>query len=294
MDHHPVLDQIALGYAPMIDRDRAITAVRLTVFATQPHAAPSANGLLAEAWPAEAGRLSLNIADEHLLEQVLRCDLPPHLMLEVPAFMAGQLAQVEAIHALHERGNTLLIKGWPTTPLSHEVLPCFAYSIIDLPDEQADGLPPQDGVSRNIPQVQAGVRSMAELAEAFSRGAIAALGWPIGPAETAPTPASAASGRPRQPPAAISTVVELINRVDRGESIERLEAVMKNDPTLAFRLLRYLNSLAFALRVEVTSFGHAIALLGYKRLKRWLALLLASGSGDTAYKPLVYAAARRG
>jgi glucose-6-phosphate isomerase len=43
--------------------------VRLTVFATQPHAAPSANGLLAvlaEAWPAEAGRLSLNIADKHL------------------------------------------------------------------------------------------------------------------------------------------------------------------------------------------------------------------------------------
>jgi EAL and modified HD-GYP domain-containing signal transduction protein len=301
MDHHPVLDQIALGYAPMIDRDRVITAVRLTVFATQPHAAPSANGLLAvlaEAWPAEAGRLSLNIADKHLLEQVLRCDLPPHLMLEVPAFMAGQLAQVEAIQALHQRGNTLLIKGWPTTPLSREALPCFVYSIIDLPDEQADGLPPQDGVSRNIPQVQAGVRSMAELAEAFSRGAIAALGWPIGPAETAPTaaptPASAASGRPRQPPAAISTVVELINRVDRGESIERLEAVMKNDPTLAFRLLRYLNSPAFALRVEVTSFGHAIALLGYKRLKRWLALLLASGSGDTAYKPLVYAAVRRG
>jgi EAL and modified HD-GYP domain-containing signal transduction protein len=293
MTDHPVLGQVALGYAPMVDRHRAITALRLTVFATQPNAAPDAAGLLAvlaEAWPAEAGRLSLNVADERLLEQVLRCDLPPHLMLEVPAFMAGQLAQVEAIQALHQRGNTLLIKGRPTTPLSRDVLPCFAYSIIDLADERRDGLPPPGGVSRNIPHVQAGVRSMAELAEAFSRGAIAVLGWPIEPAEAAPT----ASGRLRQPQAAISTVVELINRVDRGEPIDRLEAVMKNDPTLAFRLLRYLNSPAFGLRVEVTSFGHAIMLLGYQRLKRWLALLLASGSGDPTHKPLVYAAVRRG
>jgi EAL and modified HD-GYP domain-containing signal transduction protein len=56
--------------------------------------------------------------------------------------------------------------------------------------------------------------------------------------------------------------------------------VLKNDPTLAFRLLRYINSPAFGLRVEVTRFRHAIMLLGYQRLKRWLALLLASASKD--------------
>ncbi|OYU72227.1 MAG: histidine kinase, partial [Burkholderiales bacterium PBB5] len=32
----------------------------------------------------------------------------------------------------------------------------------------------------------------------------------------------------------------------------------------------------------------------YQRLKRWLALLLASGTGDPTHKPLVYAAVRRG
>jgi len=207
----------------------------------------------------------------------------------VPAFMASQLAQAEAIQALHQRGNTLLIKGRPTAPLSRDVLPCFAYAIIDLADERRDGLPAPGGVSRNIPHVQAGVRTVSEMAEAFSRGAIAVLGWPI---ETGPV--APAVGRLRQPQAAISTVVELINRVDRSEPIERLEAVMKNDPTLAFRLLRYLNSPSFGLRVEVTSFGHAIMLLGYQRLKRWLALLLASGSGDATHKPLVYAAVRRG
>ena len=89
-------------------------------------------------------------------------------------------------------------------------------------------------------------------------------------------------------------IVELMNRVDRQESIVRLEAVLKNDPTLAFRLVRYINSAAFGLRVEISSFRHAIMMLGYQKLKRWLALLLASASTDPNVKPVMFAALRRG
>jgi EAL and modified HD-GYP domain-containing signal transduction protein len=70
--------------------------------------------------------------------------------------------------------------------------------------------------------------------------------------------------------------------------------VLKTDPTLAFRLMRYINSPAFGLSVEINSFRHAIMVLGYNRLKRWLALLLASGSKDPNVKPVMYAAVRRG
>jgi EAL and modified HD-GYP domain-containing signal transduction protein len=69
---------------------------------------------------------------------------------------------------------------------------------------------------------------------------------------------------------------------------------MKNDPTMAFKLMRYINSAAFGLSMEVTSFRHAIMLLGYQRLKRWLALLLVTGSRDPNRKPVIYAAVRRG
>jgi EAL and modified HD-GYP domain-containing signal transduction protein len=58
--------------------------------------------------------------------------------------------------------------------------------------------------------------------------------------------------------------------------------------------MRYINAPAFGLSVEVTSFRHAIMLLGYQRLKRWLALLLAAGSRDANQKPVIYAAVRRG
>ncbi|MBV8123192.1 MAG: histidine kinase, partial [Paucibacter sp.] len=46
--------------------------------------------------------------------------------------------------------------------------------------------------------------------------------------------------------------------------------------------------------VEVSSFRHAIMLLGYPRLKRWLALLLTTASKDHAMRPIMYGALRRG
>ena len=297
MTDFPVLGQVALGYSPMIDRHKVVTALRLTIFPIRPEVQPDVADLLAalaQAWPEPAHRLSLNIVGEGLLDALLRTDPPLNLMIEVPAFMASDLACSDALAALQTRGNTLLIKGRPLSPLPREVLPCFAYSIIDLVDERRDGMPPPGGVSRNIPHVQAGVRTLAQMTEAFGRGAIAVLGWPIDDAvpTTAITTTTTTTRRVAQPE--LSAIVELINRVDRAESIDRLEAVMKNDPTMAFKLMRYINSAAFGLSVEVTSFRHAIMLLGYQRLKRWLALLLAAGSRDASMKPVIFAAVRRG
>ena len=51
---------------------------------------------------------------------------------------------------------------------------------------------------------------------------------------------------------------------------------------------------AFGLRVEVSSFRHAIMLLGYQKLKRWLALLLVTATNDVNMRPVMFAAVRRG
>jgi len=289
MNDHPVLGQVALGYSPMIDKHRSVTALRLTVFPMRPEVTPDSAALLAtigEVWPADAGRVSLNVVSESLLQGLMQAELPLNLMVEVPSFMASHPLHTAALQALHARGNTLLIKGRPTAPLPREALPCFAYSIIDLADERRDGMPPPGGVSRTIPHVQAGVRTLTEMTEAFGRGAIAVLGWPIDDAIAA---RGKAAGQPE-----MQTIVELIRRVDREEPAEQLEEVLRHDPTLAYRLLRYINSPVFGLRVEVSSFRHAVMLLGYRRLKRWLALLLASASRDVNLRPVIYAAVRRG
>jgi EAL and modified HD-GYP domain-containing signal transduction protein len=73
-----------------------------------------------------------------------------------------------------------------------------------------------------------------------------------------------------------------------------MERVLKADPTLAFRLLKFINSAAFGLRVEVSSFKHALMLLGFVRLKRWLSLLLVSATREPASRPLIRLAVLRG
>jgi c-di-GMP phosphodiesterase len=289
MSEHPILGQVVLGYSPMIDRERAVTATRLTVFPARADAALDAGALLdavAQVWPEGAGKVSLNVVSETLLHDLMLARPSPNLMIEVPAFMAADLAHSQAITDLYARGNTLLLKGRPRHELPREVLPCFKHSIIDLDDERRTDLPPPPGVTRTITHVQAGVRTLDEMESSFQRGAVAVLGWPIDDA------LKPVAGKPRQPD--LAAITELMRRIDKEEPIERLEDVLKLDPTLAFKLLRYINSAAFGLRVEVASFRHALMLLGYTRLKRWLALLLASASKERDMKPVMFSALRRG
>lgn len=290
----PILDHVALGYSPFIDRARAVTATRLTVFPLRPGATLDAGQLLtaiAGVWPPTGGRVSLNVVSESLLLDLLQIQVAENLMIEIPAFMAVDPAHSDAICALHANGSSLLLKGRPLKEVPRQVLPCFRYSIVDLADDRRSGekAPPQ-GVTRVVENVQSGVRTIAQMEAAFLRGAHAVLGWPIDDtvSQTAP-PADRTVAAP-----GMQVIVELIRRVDAEEPIEKLEATLKRDPPLAFKLLRYINSPAFGLRVEVSSFRHAIMLLGYQRLKRWLALLLVTASKEINLKPVMFAAVRRG
>ena len=288
MNDHAILNQVVLGYSPMIDRERVITATRLTVFPARPDLPLDAGALLAavaEVWPEGAGKVSLNVVSESLLHDLMLSKPSANLMLEVPAFMAANAAHSDAINTLYGRGNTLLLKGRPLTELPRSVLPCFKHSIIDLQDERRSDTPPPPGVTRQITHIQAGVRTLADLHGSFQRGAFAVLGWPI-------DDALQATGKVRT--ADHDVIVELMSQLDQQAPIGKLEETIARDAMLAFKLLRYINSPAFGLRVEVSSFGHALMMLGQSRLKRWLALLLATASNERDMKPVMFAALRRG
>ncbi len=315
MQVHPVLGQVIVGYSPLMDRQRAVVATRLTIFPEQQGAVPDAAALLAaivEVFPAPAENLSislrpmeagagvtatigtgtpvmLNVASEALLDAVIAAATAapvPHMLLEVPAFLVDDPARGLALRALHKAGHAMAITGRPVTELARELLPCFRHAIVDLHDDRRTGAPAPAGVMRLITTLHSGIRTLADVESSIKRGAVGAIGWPV-EGEYAASAKGALSPDLR-------AVVDLMKLVDREEPAEHMEPVLKADPTLAFRLLRYINSAAFGLRVEVTSFKHALMLLGYSRLKRWLALLLAGASKDAALKPLMHAAVRRG
>jgi len=71
-----------------------------------------------------------------------------------------------------------------------------------------------------------------------------------------------------------AVIIQLINQVRQQASTEQIEAVLKHDASLSFNLLRFINSSGFGLQTEITSFRHAVMMLGLKKLFRWAALLL--------------------
>jgi len=285
---HPVLDQVVLGASSLFDAKRAPVAAHMTVFPQRPDAAIDAAGLLQVIdviAPPEGGPLMLSVANEAGLRALLAAPTAPHLMIEVPGFM---LTDPELAVTLQERvatGLSLVLGGRVPDSAPQHLWSLFRAVTVDRANIR-NPLPAGIG-GKPLLRYFVGADGPAMSAGALKAGFSAVVGWPVGDAP-------GADSKAKPIPAGVTTVVDLMQRVDRQEPAEKLEAVVKNDPTLAFRLMRYLNSPGFGLSVEISSFRHALMILGYQRLKRWLALLVTSAIDDPDLKPLMQLAVRRG
>ena len=77
-----------------------------------------------------------------------------------------------------------------------------------------------------------------------------------------------------------ANIIQLINLVRQQSSTAEIEEVLKRDPTLSFNLLRFINSSGFGMSREITSFRHAVMILGLKKLFRWAVLLMTTSPSD--------------
>ena len=78
-----------------------------------------------------------------------------------------------------------------------------------------------------------------------------------------------------------SLALKLLQLVAAEADTCDIEAVFRQDPVLAYHLLRLVNSLGMSPGRHVTSFSQAILILGRQQLKRWINLMLfAANRGD--------------
>jgi EAL and modified HD-GYP domain-containing signal transduction protein len=62
--------------------------------------------------------------------------------------------------------------------------------------------------------------------------------------------------------------------------IAALALKIKQEPSLTYKLLRYLNSAGFGLRAEIYSIPHALSLLGERELRKWIAVVAVGVMAD--------------
>jgi c-di-GMP phosphodiesterase len=88
----------------------------------------------------------------------------------------------------------------------------------------------------------------------------------------------------------------LMRAIEQEEvDFEQLAETIQADAALSFRLLAYLNSAAFGLRQKIKSIQQAISLLGWRKMKNWLRVVLLNDLNRSPHAPdLMLLAAQRG
>jgi c-di-GMP-related signal transduction protein len=89
-------------------------------------------------------------------------------------------------------------------------------------------------------------------------------------------------------------ILHLMQLVKQNADIRKLEDVLRRDAAISYKLLRYINSVGFGLGTEIQSLRHAVTMLGYSPLYRWLSLLLATASSGGHAPALMQTAVIRG
>ena len=88
--------------------------------------------------------------------------------------------------------------------------------------------------------------------------------------------------------------LQLVEAVSGAEfDPSKIEETLKREPSLVYKLLRYLNSPLLGLRSEIRSISHAIALIGEREFRRWVTIVAIVSMADDKSPELIRTALTR-
>jgi len=207
--------------------------------------------------------------------------LPPeHTVLSLKTSELANADTVAAARALRAGGVGVLLRDADITRLGKNLASVASYIEVRFAgsDVAAQARTYAALKQSNVRMVGRPIASWADF------DACAALGLDafVGKLHLTPRPGTDAKGmNPAQ-----TIIMQLMQMVKQNADIAQLEAVLKRDATLSYKLLRFINSAGFGAGREVASLKQALALLGYSPLYRWLTLLLATAS-TSGYSPVL-------
>ncbi len=228
---------------------------------------------------ASSKTIFINCTHDSLAGGHLDLVAPERVVLEIPPLPISQVDQIQnrlpSLEELRKRGFKLAFDFSILTKTYESWLPLASFIKFDL-----SVLKPEAVASFvKLAQSKSGAQLIAEKVESHAQyQMVADLGVKLfqGYWFAKPVVVEGQSIRPSQ-----AMILRLIDLVRQQASTADIEEVLKHDPTLSFNLLRFINSAGFGMRTEVTSFRHAVMLLGLNRLFKWAALLMTTSQmGD--------------
>jgi len=289
------LDHLRLGWRPIVARDRRVLGVRIeiktaasggppasqsalgAILAALANASTCPRGLVVLAPPASSFESDLRSVGEWSTQVN---SSGSSVMLEVGSESLST-RQLPMLDVARLQGLRMVLRN-PSRDLPQDWQRLFTVVLDDgegceVHDDEGPALWVRD------------MRTRVDVESALARGAQATIGWPL----DEPTVEPSAGLEPAR-----RVVLDIVRLIQSDADVMALERAFKNEPSLAMLLLSVINSAAFAptagLTAPITSLRHAILVLGYKRLVRWLVLLLGVSSAHTRSMPMIYMAVQRG
>jgi EAL and modified HD-GYP domain-containing signal transduction protein len=287
------LATLSICYAPLIDKNRRAIGTRLTMLSARaPGYLPVGHILeqLNTIWPQADATVLIAPLDATFDDSLLAWNAPPNALLEVPTIALRDPEMQRLVQRAHRKGIRLALRGRPDVPLPPALIASFEYSLIHVSEDRRrlkDGRtrPAPPNAVRRMPFVTTGVRRVVDLDEAFARGAMASVGWPIDDTEQKPN----CRLRPDQ-----GNLMDLLRVASERPADALIAQGSRRDPVLAFTLLRMVNSEAFVTGAPIASIRRAVELLGREKVLRWLSLSLESSGEHVNALPLMRASMLRG
>jgi len=289
----PVLGSLSMSYAPLIDRDRHTFGTRLTMLSIKPSDRLPIGLILDQLsgmWPDSRTPVLVAPLDAQLDDSLLEWQAPRNAVVEIPTIALRDPLMQGLVQRAHRRGIKMALRGRPDVPLPPALLNCFSYAMIHITEDRrrrSDGgnVAPPPGVLRRMPFIITGAFRTEELQSAYERGAVASVGLPMDEAHST-------IERPPQPGQA--AVLELLRLAHDRADFDAIESTIKRDAALTFELIRFVNSAAFAVPMQIASVKRAVMMLGHAKLTRWLSRMLRVSTQCADTLPLMHAGIRRG
>ncbi len=293
-----VLGSVTLGYRPLWNQRRDLAAVQLFVEAGQEGAVDAVHLLhaLAELDTPTNPPLLLSMQSRQLLSDMLEhapANDGTH-WIEVRQEWLADPAMAQHVRAAHQRGLRLVWRGPAEQTPPEGLARCFVKSVITLSAEAALAALQAGAAQRNISgftsvaatrspvqpgQIYEGVASRALMEHCLDQqNAYALLGWPE---EDVLHEHRHQAIAPEH-----RSMMRVIKAVDADLSMEQIEAVLGEEPVLAYRFLAYVNSAGVGVRTGVESLRHGLMMLGCTSLGKWLVSQLPQASEDLNLHPV--------
>lgn len=284
------LSGVSPGWRVLVGRDRRPIGVRLTLTrsgAAAPAMSELLNSVLAGFASESDGRpvfphglIVLSPRNFETDQPMSAWRAPRNVLLEVGQGDLDDERCRRQMFDIQKQGVRIALRLDHAAAVPSERLPYFQYLVASSRRAVAAAVDPA-----NVSILTLDDSTHEQIDADFAAGVHATAGWPLQPVRRS---------EPRGLTPAQTAVFELIRLVQANADVRALEKVFRSEPVLAYLLLTLANSAALRRSTPVSSLKHAISVLGYQRLIKWLVLLLAIAGKEVGIAPLVYVAVVRG